>query len=52
MGAASGSSNRRLVVAFCVTLYLWFAFIDDKEGLDPEEVGVFSLLIETNLTKS
>ena len=44
MGTGSSSSNRRLVVAFCITLYFWFAFFDDKEGLDPEEVGGFFLI--------
>ena len=44
MGTGSSSSNRRLVVAFCITLYFWFAFFDDKEGLDPEEVGDFFLI--------
>ena len=45
MGTGSSSSNRRLVVAFCITLYFWFAFFDDKEGLDPEEVGDFFLIL-------
>ena len=35
----SSSVNRRLVVAFCITLYCWFAFLDEKDGLDPEQVG-------------
>ena len=42
-----GKSNRQLVVAFCITLYCWFAFFDDKGGLDPEEVDN-SLSIDLN----
>jgi len=34
----SSSVNRRLVVAFCITLYCWFAFLDEKDGLDPEQL--------------
>ena len=41
----SSSVNRRLVVAFCITLYCWFAFLDEKDGLDPEQVGFVDLEI-------
>ena len=42
-----GKSNRQLVVAFCITLYCWFAFLDDKGGLDPEEVDNFFLIVRS-----
>ena len=41
----SSSVNRRLVVAFCITFYCWFAFLDEKDGLDPEQVGFVDLEI-------